>query len=99
MVDVVSFSLKMLKNFHLMTLKRCSKLNQRMTKMFSVCGRVTLGEWIEIKAKRYHQDGLLEIGPHHARVTGSAKGSLRTLNIPNVIWIGGLDLENSRSGH
>jgi len=58
--------------------------------------RVTLGEWIEIKAKRYHQDGLLEVGPHHARVTGSAKGSLRTLNIPNVIWIGGLDLENSR---
>ena len=93
----------MLKNFHLLdndndNSKAWQQTYQRMTEMYSVCGRVTLGEWTEIKAKRYHQDGLLEVGPHHARVTGSAKGSLRTLNIPNVIWIGGLDLESSRCG-
>ena len=44
--------------------------------------RVRLGQWTVLKAKRYHQDGLLEVGPHNQRVTGSAKGSLRTLNIP-----------------
>ena len=85
-------------------MKHCSKFNQskfnkRIDKNVFCIARVTLGEWTEIKAKRYHQDGLLEVGPHHARVTGSAKGSLRTLNIPNVIWIGGLDLESGRSGH
>lgn len=50
--------------------------------------RVSPGHWTELKAKRYHQDGLLEVGPHGARVTGSATGSLRTLNIPSVVWVG-----------
>ena len=54
--------------------------------------RVTAGQWTELKAKRYHQDGLLEVGVHPgaaaSRVTGSATGSLRTLNIPSVIWVG-----------
>ena len=50
--------------------------------------KVTRGKWHHLKAKRYHQDGLLELDGQ--RFSGSAKGSLRTLNISPLLWIGGV---------
>ena len=49
------------------------------------------GQWHHLVAKRYHQDGLLELDGSEDRVTGSTVGSLRTLNIVPQIWIGGLN--------
>ena len=58
--------------------------------------QISLGVWHHVKAKRYHQDGLLEVDDS-GRVTGSASGSLRTLNIPSILWIGGQD--NAKVGN
>ncbi|QQP57576.1 Uncharacterized protein FKW44_002612, partial [Caligus rogercresseyi] len=38
------------------------------------------GKWTRLVAKRYHQDGLLEL-ERTDKVIGSTKGSLRTLNL------------------
>ena len=53
-----------------------------------------LGRWHHIVAKRYHQDGLLELDGTEDRVRGSTVGSLRTLNISPEMWIGGFDLKS-----
>jgi len=51
---------------------------------------LTLGRWTKITAKRYHRDGLLEV-EGSGRATGSSPGSLRTLNVGESLWIGGVD--------
>ena len=59
------------------------------------------GEWHHLIAKRYHQDGLLELDGTEDRVRGSTGGSLRTLNIASSMWVGGFDLKSrsiSRKG-
>eukprot|EP00095_Tigriopus_kingsejongensis_P010554 maker-scaffold421_size176100-snap-gene-0.22 protein:Tk10554 transcript:maker-scaffold421_size176100-snap-gene-0.22-mRNA-1 annotation:"hypothetical protein DAPPUDRAFT_308094" len=53
--------------------------------------QVVPGQWHELVAKRYHKDGLLEVDGD--RVTGSSKGSLRTLNVGELIWIGNVDTQ------
>ncbi|XP_059088020.1 agrin-like [Tigriopus californicus] len=47
------------------------------------------GQWHELVAKRYHHDGLLEMDGD--KVMGSSKGSLRTLNVGELLWIGNVD--------
>ena len=62
---------------------------------------ITSGEWHHLIAKRYHQDGLLELDGTEDRVRGSTGGSLRTLNIASSMWVGGFDLKsrsNSKKG-
>ena len=55
---------------------------------------IFLGQWHHLVAKRYHQDGLLELDGTEDRVRGSTVGSLRTLNISPEMWIGGFDLKS-----
>ena len=50
---------------------------------------VSPGQWHHLVAKRYHKDGLLEIDGD--RVTGSTSGSLRTLNVGEYTWVGGVN--------
>ena len=51
---------------------------------------VKLGHWHHLVAKRYHQDGFLALDGTD-KVTGKALGSLKTLNIAEITWIGGVD--------
>ena len=53
--------------------------------------KLILGEWHHLVAKRYHQDGLLELDGTEDRVRGTTGGSLRTLNIASHMWVGGFD--------
>ena len=55
---------------------------------------ISIGQWHHLVAKRYHQDGLLELDGTEDRVRGSTVGSLRTLNISPEMWIGGFDLKS-----
>ena len=55
---------------------------------------ISSGKWHHLVAKRYHQDGLLELDGIEDRVRGSTGGSLRTLNIASSMWIGGFDLKS-----
>ena len=50
--------------------------------------RLRIGEWHHVVAKRYHRDGLLEVD-RGDWITGSTKGSLKTLNLVEISWVGG----------
>ncbi len=45
------------------------------------------GRWHQVAAKRYHQDGLLQVDDG-VRITGSSPGSLRTLSAGKEVLIG-----------
>ncbi|CAB4061570.1 unnamed protein product [Lepeophtheirus salmonis] len=53
-------------------------------------GKIEKGKWTHLVAKRYHQDGLLEL-ERTDKVIGSTRGSLRTLSLQGHLWIGGVD--------
>ena len=52
--------------------------------------RVNLGHWHRLVAKRYNQDGYLSLDATD-KVTGQTVGSIKTLNVGQLAWIGGLD--------
>ncbi len=52
--------------------------------------QIKLGHWHHLVAKRYHQDGFLALDGSD-KVTGKALGSLKTLNVGDLLWIGGID--------
>lgn len=50
--------------------------------------KVKLGQWQTVVARRYNQDGFLSLDED--KVTGQAVGSIKTLNIDKVTWMGGI---------
>jgi hypothetical protein len=55
---------------------------------------VKLGQWHRLVAKRYHQDGFMALDGTD-RVTGQTAGSLRTLNLGQLTWLGGVETGKS----
>ena len=51
--------------------------------------RITLGKWNALVARRYNQDGFLSLNEFD-KVTGKAVGSIKTLNVDQKAWIGGI---------
>ena len=49
-----------------------------------------MGQWHHLVARRYNQDGFLSLDASD-KVTGKAVGSIKTLNVDQLAWIGGLD--------
>ena len=48
-----------------------------------------MGHWYHLVARRYNKDGFLAVDATD-QVTGSAVGSIKTLNVDKLAWIGGL---------
>ena len=46
--------------------------------------KISMGQWHHLVARRYNQDA-------SDKVTGKAVGSIKTLNVDQLAWIGGLD--------
>ena len=51
--------------------------------------KITLGQWNLLVARRYNQDGFVSLNDFD-KVTGKAVGSIKTLNVDQISWIGGL---------
>ena len=51
--------------------------------------RIQMGQWHHLVARRYNQDGYLALDDTD-KVRGKAVGSIKTLNVDNLAWIGGL---------
>ena len=51
--------------------------------------KISLGHWHRIQAKRWHRDGMLKLDDHD-NVDGQSKGSLRSLEVPESSFVGGL---------
>ena len=52
--------------------------------------KISMGQWHHLVARRYNQDGFLSLDASD-KVTGKAVGSIKTLNVDQLAWIGGLD--------
>ena len=52
--------------------------------------KITMGQWHYLVARRYNQDGFLSLDGSD-KVTGQAVGSIKTLNVDQLAWLGGLD--------
>ena len=51
--------------------------------------QIQLGQWHRLVAKRYNQDGFLSLDSD--KVTGQAVGSIKTLNVDTMAFMGGVD--------
>lgn len=51
--------------------------------------KISLGHWHRIQAKRWHRDGMLKLDDHD-NVDGQSKGSLRSLEVTEPSYVGGL---------
>ena len=52
--------------------------------------QIQLGQWHRLVAKRYNQDGFLSLD-NSDKVTGQAVGSIKTLNVDEIGFMGGID--------
>ena len=52
--------------------------------------KINMGQWHYLVARRYNQDGFLSLDASD-KVTGKAVGSIKTLNVDKLTWIGGLE--------
>ena len=52
--------------------------------------KINMGQWHYLVARRYNQDGFLSLDGSD-KVTGQAVGSIKTLNVDQLAWLGGLD--------
>ena len=52
--------------------------------------KVILGHWHKLVAKRYNQDGFLALDESD-KVMGQTSGSIKTLNVGQLSWIGGVN--------
>ena len=52
--------------------------------------KIIMGQWHHLVARRYNQDSFLSLNAS-VKMTGKAVGSIKTLNVDQLAWIGGLD--------
>ena len=60
--------------------------------------KIILGHWHKLVAKRYNQDGFLALGESD-KVMGQTSGSIKTLNVGQLSWIGGVNEGNNELAH